>query len=84
VSATEEVRLRPWPKGVRRSSAFRHFVSALRAAFDSDPEARYCAAELEGVTVVVAVGRDAEKLQAFVRDSLYGVIELSLLRDSDA
>lgn len=66
---------RPWPEGVQKKGAFRAFVEAYRAAFDADPDATFCAGELDGLTVVVAVGEIGQRLQEFVELDLGGVIE---------
>lgn len=70
--------LRPWPIGATgnaKGKATKQFVAAYRRAFALDPDAKYCAGEVDGLTIIVAVGPTALRLQRFVRDELGGIIE---------
>ena len=70
-----ESNIRPWPDGVERKGAARAFAKVYREAFDADPLAVFCAGEINGLTIVVARGWAAERLQRFVELDLDGEIE---------
>lgn len=68
--------MRPWPKGaVEGKAVTRAFVDAYRLAFDADPEARYCAGEIDGITIIVAVGETGKHVQKLVVDAFGGRIQ---------
>lgn len=67
--------IRPWPASVKGKQATQRFIATYRKAFDEDPSATFCAGELDGITIVVAVGDVGERVQRFVRDELNGKIQ---------
>lgn len=67
--------IRPFPDEAKTPGAGRAFIAAYRKAFDADPLATFVAAEVDGLTVVVAVGSHGERLQRFVKSEFDGVIE---------
>jgi hypothetical protein len=68
-------RLREWPESVVKQDTTRKLIEQYRAAFDADPLATFCAGELDGITIVLAVGAHGEQLQDFVRREWFGLIQ---------
>lgn len=58
--------------------ATRAFIAAYRAAFDADPLATFCAGEIDGLTIVVAVGQRGRELRDFVEAEWDGTIQRAI------
>jgi hypothetical protein len=75
-----EKKLRDFPKGVAKKGTTREFIKAYRAAFDADPAATFCAGEVDGITLVLAVRRHGIELQDFVKGRWDGMIQRGWLK----
>ena len=70
--------IRPWPDGVVTKGVTREFIAAYRAAFDADQLATFCAGEIDGLTIVVAVGARGRELRDFVEAEWDGMIQRAI------